>query len=94
MTRTIGPFVGGPYAGDPGRCAYSLKPSDPQCPSPGAVHILAETDEWGLVAVVSCDQHRELARVIGKQHGEHPYTDLCGDGKWYLAPDGEQRCSP
>ncbi|HEX5995997.1 MAG TPA: hypothetical protein VFY84_12715 [Jiangellales bacterium] len=85
------PTVGG--ASDEYRavCVYSPRPGGDPCGREATLHVLTESQQYGLVALASCAGHALIARAAGRFVMEHDFAGVCDlpGTIWHLT---ENRC--
>ncbi len=78
-----GPFVGLPAAPEATGCLYAgIHLDGPPCDKPGTRHLAVRAAGWGLVGLIACDDHEDIARVTGTVIGEHPIGPDCAGDCW------------
>lgn len=58
-------------------CAYSPALDVPACGIEPEVHLIVDTEEWGLVALFSCKAHCAFAITSGYVVRAHFFTAAC-----------------
>lgn len=69
-------------------CQFAARPGAPQCQNAAETHICVEDDTYGLVALASCGQHRDIALQAAEVVDEHPHAGFCGlpATRWLFDP--------
>jgi hypothetical protein len=59
-------------------CVYIHRHGGPQCDAPATVHVMSDTEQYGVVGFAACDVHARIARAAGRFVMEHPHAGYCG----------------